>query len=97
MNEAQLAGVTPYIWRLASHYACLGVGTYHPRGYAQFDRVEVKILMPWKEGETITESMLVLSVEFYHGPVRLRYVEFSLSPAGFGGKPVIRVIPGGTQ
>lgn len=91
-NEAQLAGITPYVLRLASHYACLGVGTYKPQGYSQFDRVEVRVKMPWQPGETITQSCLILVVEFYAGDEVQRYVEFALTPAGFSGKPIMRSV-----
>lgn len=92
-NEAQLAGITPYVLRLASHYAALGIGTYKPKGYAQFDRVEVRVKMPWQPGETLNQSCLILVVEFYAGEEMQRYVEFSLRPEGFSGKPVVRTVP----
>ena len=94
MKEAQLAGITPYVLRLAAYYAALGVGEYHPRGYAQFDCVTVRELFPWRPGPTPTESALVLIVEFFHQNHRLRYVEFALTPAGFGGDPVMQLLPG---
>lgn len=92
MNEARLAGITPYTLRVASYYASMGVGTYRPKGYASFDRVEVSVLMPWQARETITDSALILSVEFYQADERVRYVEFALTPAGFGGKPIVRLV-----
>lgn len=90
-NEAQLAGVTPYVARLAAHYAALGIGTYKPKGYSQFDRVEVRIKMPWQTGETLTTSCLIIVVEFYAGEEMQRYVEFALTPSGFSGKPILKV------
>lgn len=89
-TEQHLAGITPYVLRLASYYACLGVGTYHPKGYAQFDRVEVRVKMPWTPGTLFTESCLILVVEFFSSDEMQRYVEFALTPAGFSGKPVVR-------
>lgn len=89
-NEAQLAGISPYVLRLAAHYACLGVGTYLPKGYAQFDRIEVVLKQPWQPNDHFTESCLVLEVAFYSGCVKQRYVEFSLRPDGFGGIPIVR-------
>lgn len=91
-NEAQLAGITPYVLRLAAYYACLGVGTYKPKGYSQFDRVEVRVKMPWQAGELLTESCLILAVEFFANDELQRYVEFALSPAGFSGKPIVRSV-----
>ena len=61
-KEAQLAGISPYVLRLAAHYAALGVGSYLPKGYAQFDRVEVFVKMPWQPGAFFTESCLILEV-----------------------------------
>lgn len=90
-KEQQLQGITPYVLRLASYYACLGVGTYRPRGYAQFDRIEVRVKQPWQPGELFTESCLILVVEFFSSDELLRYVEFALTPAGFSGKPIVRI------
>ena len=94
-KESQLQGITPYLLRLASHYAALGIGVYRPKGYAQFDRIEVRQLAPWTPGpvgSSITESMMVLIVEFYQDERRTKYVEFALSPAGFGGDPILQRI-----
>lgn len=92
-KEQHLAGITPYVLRLASYYACLGVGTYRPKGYAQFDRIAVSIKQPWQPGELFTESCLILVVEFFSLGELLRYVEFALTPAGFSGKPVVHLVP----
>lgn len=92
-KEAQLAGITPYVLRLASYYACLGVGTYKPKGYSQFDHIEVRVKMPWKPAEAFTESCLILVVEFYYVGEMLRYVEFALTPAGFSGVPLVTLVP----
>ena len=92
-KEAQLAGISPYVLRLASHYAALGVGSYLPKGYAQFDRVEVFVKMPWQPGAFFTESCLILEVAFFLGSDKMRYVEFALSPAGFSGVPVVKEVP----
>jgi len=89
-KEQQLAGITPYVLRLAAHYACLGVGTYRPKGYAQFDRVEVIVKQPWQPSPVFTESCLILEVGFFLGETKLRYVEFSLRPDGFGGLPILK-------
>jgi hypothetical protein len=92
-NEAQRLGITPYWLRLAAYYACLGVGTYTPKGYSQFDRVEVLERMPWQaDVEDPMKSTLILAVEFYNGKRRLRFVEFALLPAGFGGDPIVKLI-----
>ena len=91
-KEAQLAGISPYVLRLAAHYAALGVGTFRPKGYAQFDRVEVFVKMPWQPGAFFTESCLILEVAFFLGSDKMRYVEFALSPAGFSGVPVVRSV-----
>ena len=91
-KEQQIQGITPYVLRLAAHYACLGVGTYRPEGYAQFDRIEVYVKQPWQPAESFTESCLILVVEFYVGQDQLRYVEFALTPAGFSGKPIVREV-----
>lgn len=91
-SEAQLIGISPYVLRLAAHYACLGVGTYQPAGYA-FDRVEVTVRMPWQPGETDSmKSMLVLAVDFFAGTHRQRFVEFALTPAGFGGDHIVKLL-----
>lgn len=91
-TEAQRLGISPYVLRLASYYACLGVGTYQPKGY-QFDRVEVLERMPWQANAADPlQSTLILAVEFYTGKHRLRFVEFALTVAGFGGDPVVKVI-----
>lgn len=93
MNEAQLVGVTPYFLRLAAYYCAMGIGAYDPKGYTQFDHVTVRELMPWKPGATPTESTTVLIVEFYYLTERIRYVEFALRPAGFGGQPIVKLLP----
>ena len=92
-NEQQLAGISPYVLRLASHYAALGVGSYLPKGYAQFDRVEVFVKMPWQPGAFFTESCLILEVAFFLDSAKMRYVEFALTPAGFSGVPVVKEGP----
>lgn len=92
-KEQQLAGITPYVLRLASYYACLGVGTYRPRGYAQFDRVEVRVKQQWQPSPVFSESCLILVVEFFSLNVLQRYVEFALTPAGFSGKPIVQEVP----
>lgn len=91
-KETQLAGITPYVLRLSAHYACLGVGTYKPPGYAQFDRVEVRVKMPWQPSEEFTKSCLILVVEFYQGEQQMRYIEFSLRPEGFSGVPILKKV-----
>lgn len=88
-KEARLAGISPYVLRLAAHYASLGVGTYRPKGYGQFDRVEVRLKHPWTPGESLTQSCLILTVEFFNGAALERYIDFAVSPAGFSGKPVV--------
>lgn len=93
IREAQLAGVTPYVLRLAAYYAAMGIGSYYPKGYSHFDVVTVRQLMPWHPGEHFTDSMMVLIVEFFRGDHRERYVEFSLMPAGFGGEPIMKLLP----
>lgn len=91
-TEAHLAGISPYVLRLAAHYAALGVGTYRPKGYAQFDRIEVSVKMGWQPSPVFTESCLILEVAFFSSNEQLRYVEFALTPAGFSGKPVVRAV-----
>ena len=92
-KEAHRVGITPYFIRLAAHYATLGVGEYRPEGYAQFDRVGVRVALPWKaDPQSPTNSMLVLVVEFFSGNEVVRYVEFALIPAGFGGKPLVSLV-----
>lgn len=91
-NEQQLAGISPYVLRLAAYYAALGVGTYRPKGYAQFDRIEVRVKMPWQPGAFFTESCLILEVAFFSSNEMQRYVEFALTPAGFSGIPVVREV-----
>lgn len=93
-HAAKLAGITPYVLRLAAYYAAMGVGEYKPNGYAWFDKVIVRMLMPWTPGDHITQSTQVLVVEFMWEGVRRRYVEFAMTPAGFGGEPVMRLLPG---
>lgn len=95
-NSAHRVGITPYFLRLAAHYAALGLGEYHPQGYAQFDRVGVRLAMPWQANPNPTESMQVLVVEFYSGKEVIRYVEFAMIPAGFGGKPIVSLVNGDT-
>lgn len=91
-SEAHLVGISPYILRLASYYATLGVGTYQPNGYP-FDRVEVLERMPWQpNAEDAMKSTLIISVEFYSGKHRQRFVEFALTPAGFGGEPIVKLV-----
>lgn len=91
-TEAQKIGISPYVMRLAAYYACLGVGTYQPKGY-QFDRVEVLERMPWQANSADPmKSTLILAVEFYAGKHRQRFVEFALTPAGFGGDPIVRAV-----
>ena len=61
-------------------------------GYAQFDRIEVRVKQPWQPGALFTESCLILAVEFFSNDEMLRYVEFALTPAGFSGKPIIKEV-----
>lgn len=91
-KEQQLAGITPYVLRLAAYYAALGVGTYRPKGYSTFDRVEVRVKMPWQPGQLFTESCLILAVEFFNYDTLERYVEFALTPAGFSGRPIMKEV-----
>jgi hypothetical protein len=88
MKEAHRAGITPYLLRLAAHYAAKGIGEHKPLDTV-YDKVIVRELMPWQPGEHFTESCLILSVDFYAHGEKLRFVEFSLRPEGFGGKPII--------
>jgi hypothetical protein len=92
MDNAKLSGITPYVLRLAAYYAAMGVGLYAPRGYAWFDEVAVRELMPWTTGETPTQSTQILVVEFMHDKRRVRYVEFALTPAGWGGEPIVKLV-----
>lgn len=94
MSEAHRAGVTPYVLRLAAYYAALGVGSYTPQGYAQFDRVEVRLAVPWTPVPDLTASQQVLTVEFWLGQRRVRWVDFSMVPSGFGGDPIVRPVSG---
>ena len=89
MKEAHRVGVTPYLLRLAVYYAAKGLGAYAPDGDALYDGIVVRELMPWKMGDTLTESCMILSVDFYQGNERVRWVEFALTPAGFGGSPIL--------
>ena len=90
-KEAQLAGITPLVLRTAAYYAALGVGTYTPKGYP-FDRIEVRVKQPWQAGASITQSCLILVVEFYDANRMMRYVEFALTVAGFSGVPVVKEV-----
>lgn len=92
MSESHRVGVTPYVLRLAAHYATLGVGTYNPTGYGQFNRVEVRIAQPWENREPMMSSLLVLRVEFYLGAKLVRFVEFALTPEGFGGDAIMKTV-----
>ena len=89
MSEAHRVGITPFLLRLAAHFAAKGIGEYKPDGDSIYDKVIVRELMPWQPGEHFTESCLILSVDFYAGGEKQRFVEFSLRPEGFGGKPII--------
>jgi hypothetical protein len=92
-SEIQRAGVTPYVLRLAAYYAALGCGTYSPKGYAGFNSVVVRELMPWKaDAEDPMNSTTILVVEFFLGQRRVKWVEFALKPAGFGGDPIVRAV-----
>ncbi len=91
-TEAQRLGISPAVIRLAAYYMCLGIGTYQPKGYG-FDRVEVVERMPWKaDPADPMKSTMIISVEFYAGKHRQRFVEFALVPAGFGGDPIVKVV-----
>lgn len=91
-TEAHRAGITPYLLRLAAYYCCLGVGEYQPKGYANFNRVVVRELLPWSPAESPTQSRVVLIVEFFQNERRIRYVEFAITPDGFGGEPIASVV-----
>lgn len=92
-SEAHRAGITPYVIRLAAYYAAQGVGEYYPKGYPWFDLVKVSLLMPWTESiENPMASTQVLTVEFFQGSERKRYVEFAMVPAGFGGEPIMKQV-----
>ena len=78
------------MFRLAAYYAALGIGEFYPEGYGNFNKVVVRELMPWNADALTT----ILIVEFFQGSKRERYVEFSLTVAGFGGAaPVVRLVP----
>jgi hypothetical protein len=89
VREAHRAGITPYLLRLAAHYATKGIGEHKPEGDAVYDKIVIRELMPWQPGDHFTESCLILSVDFYANGKKLRFVEFSLRPEGFGGEPII--------
>lgn len=90
-TTAQLFGISPHTMRLAAYYACLGIGTYQPQGYG-FDRVEVFERMPWQaDAADPMKSTMILAVEFYAGTHRQRFIEFALTPAGFGGDPIVKL------
>jgi len=89
-SELQRAGISGYTIRLAAHYACLGVGTYQPKGYAQIDTVQVYMKMPWVSNEQFTQSCLILAVGFFYEGRQMKEIEFALTPAGFTGVPVVQ-------
>ena len=91
-SELQKTGITPYVLRLAAYYAAMGVGTYKPKGYSWFDRVEVNLEHPWVAADDPLESTQVIRVSFYEGSERQRYVELLYRIAGFGGKHLLRLI-----
>ena len=92
-NILHRAGITPVILRQAAYYACLGVGSYRPKGYALFDRVEVVEGIPWETNPTnLMASTMVLRVEFFQGTHRFRWLEFNIVPSGFGGDPIMKQV-----
>jgi hypothetical protein len=91
-SELQKTGITPVVLRISAFYAAMGVGTYAPKGYSWFDRVEVKLEHPWVAADDPLESTQVIRVSFYTGSERQRYVEFMYRFAGFGGKHLLRLI-----
>jgi len=94
MDEFKRIGLSKYDLRLGAFYCALGIGTYHPKGYANFDAVVVRELMPWQASDDFTRSTLILIVEFFRGPVRCKFIEYRISPTGFGGQPVMQLLPG---
>ena len=93
-REAQLAGITPLVLRTANHYSMLGVGTYLPKGYASFDRVEVRVKEPFEmDSSYISHSCSVLVVEFWQGEQLERSVDFVVAVAGFSGRPIMASVP----
>jgi len=96
-TEADRVGISAYHLRLAAYYAAQGIGTYHPKGYSWFDRVEVYIESHWTADKEPEKSMQVLRVEFYDAHVRLRYIEFGMVLAGFGGVPVLKLVTSKTR
>ena len=87
------AGVTAIILRQAAYYAALGVGSYRPKGYALFDRVEVVEGIPWETNtKNLMDSTMLIRVEFFLGTHRFRWIEFNMIPTGFGGDPIMKQI-----
>ena len=93
MKEAQLQGITPLLLRTAARYAALGVGEYHTNDYRDFNKVLVSVALPWTPNyERLTESCLVLKVEFLLDGAVKRYVEFRLCVDGFSGEPIMKAV-----
>jgi hypothetical protein len=94
MKEAHLQGITPILMRTAARYAALGVGEYTTADHRDFNRVVVAIILPWQlNPERLSESCLVLRVEFFQGDVAKRYAEFRVAFDGFSGEPIMKLVP----
>jgi hypothetical protein len=93
MSSISKQGITPLLLRTAARYAALGVGEYETRDYAGFNKVKVAIILPWKPNlDRITDSCLVLRVDFFDGDISRRYVEFRLALDGFGGEDILKLV-----
>lgn len=95
MNKTEhMLGLTPYFKRLAYHYLCLGFGEYDPVGYSQYDHVVVKPLYDFQQAPTgsFNEGRMQggIVVEFFKENKRVRWVDFSVTPSGGGGDPILR-------
>lgn len=92
-HEAQLAGITPLVLRTANYYAMLGIGSYAPKGYGSFDRVEVLVKEPFEmDSSYISHSCSMLRVEFWQGKELQRAVDFVVAVAGFSGRPIVKEV-----
>jgi len=92
-TEALRAGISKVVLRQAAYYAAIGVGTYTPKGYGQFDTVVVKQQEPFEFAELLSHSCAIIRVEFWSAKQLIRYVDFALAVAGFSGKPVLHEVP----
>lgn len=85
-------GLTPLLKRQAFHFLLKGAGE-HASIDPVYDKVMVKILYDWQASvDADVPSQGGVTVEFWQGGQRVRWVDFGCRVIGGGGPPTLRPI-----